>query len=616
MRIRISILLACVIVTAQSGMAYGGRSTIDERVIGPAPALPMDTSSERFGSRDVWNDLERAAEFYDLQELDSAFNYYDRVITANPNLPDAYIGRGVCFLIGQEDSERAIADFRRALELSPENALVYNNIGMAHLFSQPLDTIALDSARANLDIALSIFHDFPLPHFNFGLFYDTIGLYDSSLASFNRAISLGYEAPDVYTFRSFVLHKLGKREDAIRSLCTAMSIDSTYWPALYYQGRMFLEGGAFLMANIKFGDAIELALGEPAPYYFRGKSYVAQQEFDRALDDFSVVDSMVGDDCVTKMERGSLYFLQTRYEEAIQQYTMLIGCDSLNTMAHYLRAASYVAQSSCDSAILDFSWILEMEPFNSDALDGRSACYAILQEPDSAIVDLNRLIEVNPTKGVYYLKRARLHRKKGDYLRSSRDFREAYRLNTKLESALLHSGISSFRSGEYEFAVQDFERFINAKYRDRDLAYFYRAQSFINLGKFDMALSDLQELVEWHDSWRRSQNRRSRARFYENQENRPGWFHYEYSDILTQMARAYAALGDHKNAKKSFRRAASKGKENSDVHFYYAEYFKSQGKLKDAKKYFEKAIKYSSDSANPLVILSREYIEEIEQQEQ
>jgi len=63
--------------------------------------------------------LNQGIRFYNNQKLDQALDNFDRVVRQDPSMADAYYYRGLVYL-NKSDNEKAIADFKKLLELAPD----------------------------------------------------------------------------------------------------------------------------------------------------------------------------------------------------------------------------------------------------------------------------------------------------------------------------------------------------------------------------------------------------------------------------------------------------------------------------------------------------------------
>ncbi len=108
---------------------------------------------------------------------------YDRAIELDPRYGPAYRNRAS---LRREagDATAAIADYQRAAELSPENALAWNDWGMAQLPTDP------QGALTALEKAVTLAPGYYLAVVNRGLAKEALGDRDGAIADFERALAL------------------------------------------------------------------------------------------------------------------------------------------------------------------------------------------------------------------------------------------------------------------------------------------------------------------------------------------------------------------------------------------------------------------------------------------
>ena len=75
--------------------------------------------------------FDRGNEYLDQDDLDRAIAEFDKAIQLNPNLTGAYHNRGYAFGM-KGDLDRAISDLDKAIQLDPNYALAYSNRWLAY----------------------------------------------------------------------------------------------------------------------------------------------------------------------------------------------------------------------------------------------------------------------------------------------------------------------------------------------------------------------------------------------------------------------------------------------------------------------------------------------------
>lgn len=106
--------------------------------------------------------FEKGNKLYINQEYDKAIEAYTKAIALNPNYAKAYNNRGLVYdKKGQYD--RAIEDFNRAIALNPNYAEAYNNRGIAyakkarHSYGNEIQ-LYIDKVIADYTIACNLGH--------------------------------------------------------------------------------------------------------------------------------------------------------------------------------------------------------------------------------------------------------------------------------------------------------------------------------------------------------------------------------------------------------------------------------------------------------------------------
>lgn len=151
---------------------------------------------------------------YDGHEYNKAIAHFQMAIQLDPQMARAYDNLGLCYYY-QNQNGMAISNYEKAIELGRESAhpsaWPYLNLAITQQFlNQPAD------AETNLRQALQLDPKFAKAHFQLGTLLEDEGKLENALAEMQEAARLdaGYAEPHMAMAR--VDHKLG-REDAARS---------------------------------------------------------------------------------------------------------------------------------------------------------------------------------------------------------------------------------------------------------------------------------------------------------------------------------------------------------------------------------------------------------------
>ena len=138
------------------------------------------------------------------------------------DLAISYYNRGI-FWYDKDESDKAIADYTKAIELSPDYASAFNNRGNAYAAKGDLDR-----AIADYDRAIEIDAKDPFRWNNRGLAWKRKGDFDRAIADFDQAIRAdpGYTA--AYTNRGQTFEDKGDAERAKAEYRAALAVPQKY----------------------------------------------------------------------------------------------------------------------------------------------------------------------------------------------------------------------------------------------------------------------------------------------------------------------------------------------------------------------------------------------------
>ena len=123
-----------------------------------------------------------AAAKEDIQECDQAL-LHGRL--TRKDLLATYVNRGILYG-AVEDYQKALKDYRTAVELGPETGEVYVNLGNLYLLGQKYD-VAVQQYTTAIELTLTKNH---IAHFNRAMAYENRKEFDNAAADYRRAIEL------------------------------------------------------------------------------------------------------------------------------------------------------------------------------------------------------------------------------------------------------------------------------------------------------------------------------------------------------------------------------------------------------------------------------------------
>jgi tetratricopeptide (TPR) repeat protein len=190
----------------------------------------------------------RGHAYYKDDGYDLAIADYDKAIELKPDDAISYYGRGLAYAL-KGGYDLAIADYDKAIELKPDDAVAYDGRGNA--FYNKRD---YDSAIADYNKAIQLNPAFAVAYDNRGLAYYDEGDYDRAIADYDKAVEL-------------------KPDDAV---------------AYFGRGNAFYNKRDYDSAIADYNKAVELKPADADAYYNRGNAHFEKGDPAEALTDFRV----------------------------------------------------------------------------------------------------------------------------------------------------------------------------------------------------------------------------------------------------------------------------------------------------------------------------------------
>ncbi len=181
----------------------------------------------------------------------------------------AYNGRGLVFeKMGR--TERAIADFKTAIRLSPSFAVPYNNIGLSLEKAGQIKRAITDFTKA-IVLNPAYFR----AYYNLGGVLLRAGQPSTAITEYDKAIALNPSYEVAYNDRGVAFYEAGQTNRAIADYNQAIALNPSDFKPYNNLGIIFKNMGFLNISLTDFNKAILLNPDEPELYVNRGKVYVA-----------------------------------------------------------------------------------------------------------------------------------------------------------------------------------------------------------------------------------------------------------------------------------------------------------------------------------------------------
>ncbi|HXA46619.1 MAG TPA: tetratricopeptide repeat protein, partial [Burkholderiaceae bacterium] len=160
-------------------------------------------------------------------------------------------------------SNDAIACYRRAIELKPDDAIICNSLGIVLV-----DIGRHDEAMTYYRHALELDPNYAAAHYNLGIVLQELARFDDALVSYRRALQIDPLFSDAYSTIGNTLKDQGKMPEAMESYRQALRLKPDYFDAhsnlLFSCNYMPHQDPASLLAEaVSFGNAVN---GKARPF--------------------------------------------------------------------------------------------------------------------------------------------------------------------------------------------------------------------------------------------------------------------------------------------------------------------------------------------------------------
>lgn len=169
----------------------------------------------------------------------------------------------------------------------------------------------------------------------------------------------------------------------------------------------------------------------------KGQKNVGENEYERALSDYSSSIHLKTLDASIYTGRANIYSLKGQFDSALTDYSKAIELDNTDASTYLNRAGAYILMKQFEKAITDLSTALRLDPNLFEARKNRSYAYNHTGDYEKAVEDLNAMILQYPNNPDYYFYRSYSNYKLGKHVLALDDALKAQRMGYSVDSRYL-----------------------------------------------------------------------------------------------------------------------------------------------------------------------------------
>ena len=214
-------------------------------------------------------------------------------------------------------------------------------------------------------------------HYNKGVEYAEEGRLDDAIAEYTKAIELDPDLAEAHFSRGYAYYKLGESQRAVEGYNEAIELDpdlaEAYGAEVYGNQDEHYHSLGQLPRYIEenLSDFVRLHPQDPNAYRNRGNAYYRVGQFERAIEDYTMVIELAPDSdpdfAAYYLNRGNAHYKLGQFERAIEDYTMVIEIIPSVGTFYANRALAHTALGNDQEAERDIEKAVELG-YNADLL--------------------------------------------------------------------------------------------------------------------------------------------------------------------------------------------------------------------------------------------------------
>ena len=394
--------------------------------------------------------------YYHFKNNEEALKYFDQAIKLNPYISAYFNFRGKILCDCRNEYEKALKDFKKAVELDPNEADYYFEKGLAYYYLEK---------------------------------------YKEALKDFSKAIKLNPKEAKYFYQKGYSYYLLNKNKEAIKEFHQAIKLDPNNDQFIYNRGLAYYYLENYENALFDLNKAIKLNPKKAQYFYFRGVTSLKFNQNQFAIRDFNKAIKLNPNEADYYFEKGLAYYYLENYKNAIKEFHQAIKLDPNNVDYVYNKGLAYYNLENFENALKIFDKAIELNPEKSHIWEFRGRSKYFLDQYEEAIKDLDKAIELNPEDSYSWNFRGRSKYFLEKYEEAIKDLDKTIELNPEDSYSWYFRGRSKYYLDQYEEAIKDLDKAIELNPED-SFSWEYRGFAYLENLNFELAENDFKKSYE------------------------------------------------------------------------------------------------------------------------
>lgn len=351
--------------------------------------------------------------------------------------------------------EKAIAEFKQAIELNPRDHESYTSLGATYYRQGDME-----QAEEMFLKASSMHPGAFRARNNLGNVYSVRGETDRALQAYGEAIKIKPDFSEAYYNRGNAYKDTGQIERAIADFQKAIEFEPD-----------------FAMSHYHLGDC----------YAITGETVKAQASFETAIRfDPTLINA--------RYNLANLYYHQKLYPQAIEQLRSVLSIEPGHVESHYVLGSILVEKEKLDEAIQEYEEVVRIAPDHAEARNALGKLHVQKGAMAKGESEFKKALALDPGDGYVHYNLGRLYVTQGNYQEAQKEFEEALKLDPAIAEAWFNLGVLFHQEGEEQAALEAFKKAadVNPDYFE---AQFQLGNLYLKQSQFNQAVARFKEAL-------------------------------------------------------------------------------------------------------------------------
>ena len=483
---------------------------------------------------------------------EKAITEFKSAIELKPNYAEAYYGLGMAYR-ESKNYESSIEAYKEAIIIKPDFNEAYYGLGLTYFDAkkyeeaaeafkyvvekQPDNIDAIEAlglanehlgrySEASENFKQSIIINPPEKYKSLGLTYSLSGKYEEAIDACKKALELDPNNAKKYSDLGCTYMMAGRNDEAIEACLQAINIDSKCEDAYFWLGNTYHNMGNYEKAIETYKNLLKIDSQYMDAYFEIGNIYAVLNKYEDAINCYNEALKIEPNDNITYNQLGVAYLKLKRNTEAINSFKNSLRIDNNWELPYQNLGDTYLNLSQYEDAIKCYEQAIVIDPNCARAHYGIGTCYSALGQSEKAMISYEEAI-ITGQNDVFVLDQVGVaYVESGQNAKAVPLFQQAIRIDPNDVEVLANLGFTYGKLRQYDKEIESLEQCLRLK---SDYAHAYYRLAYLYATCPNEQFRDGQKAIELAETACKLTD-------------------YKRGSYLSALAAAYAENGDFDKA--------------------------------------------------------------------